>query len=631
MKNIFLILIFISLLDCFSQVPNPDEVPDFGFDVISYEATLDFSQTEEIDYINAQSKIKINWLDKTKTKFFFHLKDLEIDSVLDYNGNPLEFTIEEEGNRELECYSVDLGSEIPDEVNLTVFYQGELTHETDSRWGGVHNDDTGLYSIGVGFRNHYVSTTRHWLASFDHPSDKAKYDLTFIVPNTKKAASIGELVSFTENKESSSFNWVTEFDISSYLVSFLIDDFSETKFSDANLEYIIYHNEDEKEAVDFAFQNLPEMLRNFELAFDEEYPFEKVGFYLMRKPAAMEHQTLISINKSTVQRYFDNLDTNGSTISHELAHHWFGNMISPKDFRDAWLNESFASISEAIHLEYQWGGETHFWNKIRQDGEQFFSGISSSDGAIPIYGFDREESTNYPGTIYRKGSVALAQLRHKIGDDAFFDALRNYIDEYKFANASTQDLKNNFEQSYGMSLDSFFDDWIYGFGWPVLTYQLYTDGDNSTLRFDQLSATKWTEYSELHIPIKWEDESGFERDSIFIITPDNSTVNIGRNVDYNSIKLNESDNFYLPALFIISTNVLQEANNEIQYDKSSNIITLNDVFFSCPNVKMVNLNGRIASNTECVKKIVTNSLDRGLYFVFIEDGNKEYFAKILID
>ncbi|MDC1067916.1 M1 family aminopeptidase [Candidatus Kapabacteria bacterium] len=632
MKIFFLVLILVASLN--AQIPDPYSPSTKAFDVISYNAFISFPKVNVENYIESSCTISFNWVENTPSEeknFVFHLEGLEINSVVDLNGNNYDFTIEQSDEIEIKYYSINL-EEAQNISSLVIEYSGDMQAEQFSNWGGVHNDSRGLYAVGVGFRNPYISATRHWLPCFDHPSDKAKFNLVFEVPKGKKVASIGELQKVDLGNTYDTYVWKTELETASYLVSFLVSDFVETNIDDASSPISIYHYDKDQEVIDFAFKNLPDMLSNFEETFDEAYPFEKVGYFLMETPAAMEHQTLVAINQSTVYGYFNQKDTNGSTISHELAHHWFGNLISPTDFRDAWLNESFASFSEAVHLESQSMDKKVFWSKIKEDGAAFLGGISLTEGAIPIYGFDKDESSNYPGTIYRKGSVVLALLRHKLGKEVFEKCIIDYIDKFKFGNVSTSEMKLAFEESSNVDLSSFFNDWIYGKGWPVISYRQYTDGEQSTLIIDQLQSEVWNEYSELWIPISWIDENGNEQDSTFKITPIDNIIKLGNNVPYSDVKVNDSDNMYIPTQLIKSSGIDYEIKDIIRYNQKSSTIEIIDGDLNCPNVRIININGKlIIDEKSCTKKIVTNSFLKGLYLIEIKENGKEYFGKVIVN
>lgn len=630
MKQIIILLIILtSIIIAYN---GPDDSEPNIFDINHYKADIRFPNSDDLRYLEAVSEIHFEYLDENIEKTFeFHLEGLTIDSILDSQGDLLSYQIMNDDDLEKKYYLVrkELGDLIPP---IKIYYHGDSRGESFSKWGGVQIDNRrGIHSIGVGFSNPYVSTTRHWLACYDHPNDKASYELTFSVPEGLFVASVGRLIDSSTADGISSYTWATEFDISSYLINFAFDDFEITRDSFGDIPIEIYHTDIDKVAVDFAFQNLDKMAEGFTKQLSEPYNFEKIGFFLMAEPAAMEQQTLIAINQFIVRGYHSQRDSNGSTISHELAHHWFGNLVSPKDFRDAWLNESFASFCEALYLEYYYGNKAAFWEKIREDANSFFNGILPSEGAIPIYGYNREESSNYPGTIYRKGSIALSQLRHKMGDDLFFKAIEDYLDKYKFKNASTQDLKNTFEESSGMDLNTFFDEWIYGNGFPMIGYYFTTEGNETHLNVNQEQIEFWYRFSELELGVSWENENGETQESIFEIGKAENKILLGNNIDVSTVRVNELDNFYTPTRMTI-LNVDERKNEDSILRKiDDNIYQINNETFIGAQVSLVATDGRLIKSKYKIRDLLDlNHYSKGMYLVLLQKGYKQIIEKIVI-
>jgi hypothetical protein len=196
-----------------------------------------------------------------------------------------------------------------------------------------------------------------------------------------------------------------------------------------------------------------------------EYPFldEKYGHAEFGWPGGMEHQTITSLGGWT--EYL---------IVHELAHQWWGDMITCSDFHHIWLNEGFATYSEALYTEQMYGEDAfhEYINDLRYLGDGTVYCPDLSDwGRI----FDG-------GLSYYKGAWVLHMLRHVVGDDAFFEILQqyHYDPRYQYSSASTEDFRDICENVSGMDLHTFFDQWIYGEYYPIYeydwTYEMIDDG-----------------------------------------------------------------------------------------------------------------------------------------------------------
>ena len=136
------------------------------------------------------------------------------------------------------------------------------------------------------------------------------------------------------------------------------------------------------------------------------------------------------------------------TYVHELSHHWWGNSVGPKTWNDIWLNEGFATYSEALYAEAKHGKDA-LKSKMQSKFSDNFRGTLYAPNNL------------FGETVYDKGAWVLHMLRFEIGDSSFFKSLHKYYDLYKYSNASVEDFKAVCENVSGMSLDKFFDQWVY--------------------------------------------------------------------------------------------------------------------------------------------------------------------------
>jgi hypothetical protein len=248
------------------------------------------------------------------------------------------------------------------------------------------------------------------------------------------------------------------------------------------------------------------MIEAFEQRFGK-YPFEKAG-YVNTPIGAMEHQTMISYPANLIR----STDSINMVAAHELAHQWFGNLVTCKDFRDAWLNESFATYCESLWLEYLFGFEKYLANQ-KAKAERYLNSISKQEGVFPLYDFPRTPpSSNYPETIYQKGAVVLGMLRYELGDSLFFGSLKHYLNKFAYSSANTEDLKNSIEEFTGIELDWFFNQWVYGKGWPVLQCEDYWDRSvdfwQLRLKCHQLQIMDWGALNNVPIELNFQLKNG---------------------------------------------------------------------------------------------------------------------------
>ena len=187
------------------------------------------------------------------------------------------------------------------------------------------------------------------------------------------------------------------------------------------------------------------------------YPFGKFGYAAAPK-GDMEHQTCVTHLSALIQanHVYDWL------LAHEMGHQWWGDCVAINDWRDIWLSEGFATYSEAIHREYQYGLADY----LSYMQTSLMQPVFNSSENFPIYDPDYLWGT----TVYEKGGCVLHMLRHVVGDDAFFETLALYRSRHEHGNAVTPQFQDAAETVHGSSLDWFFQEWIYDVGWPKYRY-----------------------------------------------------------------------------------------------------------------------------------------------------------------
>ncbi|MBM2815715.1 MAG: type sorting protein [Ignavibacteria bacterium] len=504
------LLIICSWLGAAIPISGPTEYIPQAFKVLNYSAVLDLMKSPS-KVMSGVCRTKFVWTELPDTNYFyFHLRDLTVDSVF-YNNT--KTTAEETfpKTNPNHYYRISpIGSAINDTDIVTVFYHGTMTNEGGSmNWGGVQSDDSVLYALGVGFNCPYVSTTRHWLPCYDHPSMKATFDLKFYLLQDKSCASIGTCTIDTLGKDTVVYHWKTNYPTSTYLVTFAVSNFKIRESKYKELPLVWYSRNGDTSATDYEINLLPKMLTFLEGKFGP-YPFEKVG-YVNTKKGSMESQTMINIDSKVVQNYYKNKDSISSVTLHELAHQWFGDMVTCQDFRDAWLNEGFAEYCESLWV----GSMDNFTISPKYLDQQskviddYINKVLPQEGALPLYDFPRQApSSNYPTTIYYKGAAVLGMLRYEIGDSIFFSSLKEYLNKFKYSCSTTWDLKNIFEKNSKRNLDTFFQQWVYRKGIPILDVEIkfttYTPFLGTiNVKIKQVQPSEYGYYSGLLLPISY--------------------------------------------------------------------------------------------------------------------------------
>ncbi len=324
---------------------------------------------------------------------------------------------------------------------------------------------------------------RDWWPCKDHPLDKAdSVDILVTCDARFKVGSNGRLVSITGHGNGThTYAWSERYPIATYLVSIALTNYME--FSD----WFHYSPSDSMQVLNYV---LPEqfsivranaaktvtMLEIFSRLFGL-YPFikEKYGHASFGVGGAMEHQTMTS---TTTYDEF--------VLAHELGHQWFGDLITCGSWRDLWLNEGFATYSEALYVEQRYGSPT-YKNYMRP----IMEGAKRAVGTLRVSDTSSVANLFNSNRVYDKGGAVLHMLRHVLGDTLFFASLRSYVADprLRYATAVTEDFRAACERTTGKDLGYFFDEWVDGEGYPLYEYSWNTlataGGFETTVRVEQ--------------------------------------------------------------------------------------------------------------------------------------------------
>ena len=355
-----------------------------------------------------------------------------------------------------------------------------------------HNNiqDGAFYATnGVLFTDCEPEGARKWFPCWDKPSDKATLDLTARVPTSVKLGSNGRLADSTVSGGAIFYNWISRDPIATYImvmtgkVNYNLDIVYWQSLSNPNdsIPIRFYWNAGESQTnLNNMKQKIIPMTTHFSNVYGD-YPFEKNGFATIQSGSGftwggMENQTLTSLCGNC---WSENL------IAHENAHMWFGDMISPGTWADIWLNEGFATFSEAIWRE-GYAGYSSYKSAINSDASYYLS----ANPGWPIYNpqwaiVTPPNSQLFNSAItYSKSGCVLHLLRYVLGDTMFFQAVKSYATDtvnFKNKSAVTADFITKMNQVTGQNLDWFFNQWVYEPNHPVYqnTYNIANLGGGS--------------------------------------------------------------------------------------------------------------------------------------------------------
>ena len=420
----------------------PPAEDDPAVDVLRYDLDLAFGLEDTT--IAGTATITLVWGSNPDDTLRLDLADLTVSAVRDGDGVPLAFT--RTGDRLLVVVSPPPVR--GDTVTVAVEYGGHPS-------AGFYVKPDASYTFTE------PEDSRYWFPCRDVPWDKATLSLHGRVPAGKKLVGNGVLDSTTVAGGDLVYHWREDHPLATYLMAAAISDYAEVvpPYSVTPLTWYVYPSDTSAAAT--AFQNVDRMVAFFDSLL-APYPFDKYAMCEADFGGGMEHQscTLMADFIVTAGLGYEWI------TAHELAHQWFGDLVTLADWRHIWLNEGFATFYEAVWQEDFYGPE-RFDQRMQTFQDHVFT-WEDNYGDHPI--LDPPPSNLFGWLEYYKGAWVLRMLRDLMGREAYNAGVRDYLAAHAYGNADTDDFRQAMEARYGQPLDWYFDQWLLGTGHPELTY-----------------------------------------------------------------------------------------------------------------------------------------------------------------
>ncbi len=328
---------------------------------------------------------------------------------------------------------------------------------------------------------------RYWFPSYDYPNDKITSEVIVTVASTETAVSNGTLVEVLDEPKDKTrtFHWRMDQPHSSYLVSIAVGEFErvDDAWDGIPVQYFVPKGTGREKTLR-SFGSTPDMLRFFSERIGVRYPYSKyaqccvVDFIF----GGMENVTATTQTAATLHGPEAEPERSSQgLVAHELAHQWWGDLLTCRDWAHAWLNEGFTTYFEALYREHRNGVDEFRYamlgaarTYLEEDATQYRRAIVTNLYTEPMDLFDAH--------LYPKGAWCLHMIRGILGDDLFFKAIHRYAEANAWKNVITDDLRRAIEEATGRNLDWFFDEWLYRGGHPDFHVETSWDEDAGMLR-----------------------------------------------------------------------------------------------------------------------------------------------------
>lgn len=496
------------------------------------------------------------------------------------------------------------------------FFSG-LANVTDSKW-----NQQVTYTLSESFHS------LEWFSCKQVLSDKADSSCVIITtPPGLMAGSNGLLKDKTVLDDGRvRFTWVNGHPIAYYLISLTVGNY---------MDYSIYAHPPGQDSILIQnyIYNDPSFLPANREDIDKTagmiellsqlygpYPWadEKYGHCFAPIGGGMEHQTMTTLSAF-----------NFDLVSHELGHQWFGDYVTCKSWQDIWVNEGFASYTEYLCREFlKTKEEADLW---MTDAHNRALGGTQGSVYVPAEDVDNEFRIFNNSLSYKKGASIIHMLRFEIGNDSlFFLSLRNYLDQFGDSVAGGTDFRDVVEETTGMDLDWFFDQWYFGAGYPEFNFDWWQEGDSLTIFCKESTTNTLMPFfrSKLEFRVQFEngedtvlttEQTSAEQTLLFILEQPVAQIEFDpHNWVLGKSKINLK----------LSTEYMKFNPNPFTDEIRLEFRTGNTE----RRVMISDLQGRIFRQFTTHEKLVTipaGKLNPGVYMISVKDGKEDYSAKLV--
>jgi len=328
---------------------------------------------------------------------------------------------------------------------------------------------------------------RHWIPCFDHPSDKLTTEVLVKAPRPLIAISNGRLLSKEpDGDDASVFHWRQEEPHTTYLISVIVGEFAVWEDSAGKIPLKAYVPKKYADLAARSFELTADIIEHFQLKTGVLYPWPRYDQICVSgfRFGGMENTAATTLNERTLHDERAALDVSSrGLVAHELAHQWFGDLVTCRDWGDMWLNEGFATFFANLYAEHHLGEDEAVYARGEkekkyksEDADEYRRRLSTRRWRSPVDLFDSHS--------YSKGCLVLSMLRYVLGDDLFFAGIRLYLERNAYRPVETADFRAAMEEATGESLGWFFDQWVHSGGHPRYKVRSRWNAETESLKVE---------------------------------------------------------------------------------------------------------------------------------------------------
>ncbi|HEX8183498.1 MAG TPA: M1 family metallopeptidase, partial [Blastocatellia bacterium] len=392
-----------------------------NYDVQHYRISVSFDWARQA--VEGETTIRFKPFKSDLREVELDAGDMTIKSVRLAGGAPLKFRYEDQEKLYISLdRTYPQGSDVSVVVSYTAIPKKGLAFITPTEDDPARPHQ--IWSQGESEDNHY------WFPCYDYPNDKATTELIATVEDNYQVISNGSLAGVQPGpaNKTRTYHWRMDKPYSSYLVSIIVGEFALVKDQYKNIPIESYVYADQLENARISFGKIGQMMSFFSQKIGYDFPYARYAQTTVRDfSGGMENITATTLTDTSVHDKRAHLDVSSdSLLAHELAHSWFGNMLTCRDWSDLWLNESFATFMDAAWAEHEMGRDDYLYVMLGNQQTYHQAWALGNRRPVVVRRYTDPDSL-FDAYPYQRGAAVLNMLRFVLGEELFWKAINHYV------------------------------------------------------------------------------------------------------------------------------------------------------------------------------------------------------------
>ncbi len=456
---------------------------------------------------------------KNTAKIYLDAAYMTVNSVKFTNGTVLKYNYAGKDSDDNLEIMLDREYKRGEELTVAIDYKTNYVNTADA--------DTAIGSFGRGLRfikpnadqpnkpyqiwsQGETEFNRYWFPSYDNPNDFRTTELKATVEKKYSVISNGKQTADTPNTDGThTVIWKMDQPYSNYLTSIVVGEYTNVEqVADGTPVYNFGYKNETKEVTE-TVKRLPDMINFFSKTTGVKYAYPKYSQTFVEDfGGGMENISATTQIKEMIKDSREMLDEDSDSLqAHELAHQWFGDYVTCRDWGQIWLNESFATYFDNLYQEYSKGHDEFLYNNVRSNQNVYYQDWKNDQRRPIITKYYANKDAMFDNYAYPRGAAVLHMLRKHLGDENWRKAINHYLTSNAHQPVSTEDFRIAIEESTGESMDWFFDQWLYKMGHPVFVVtQSYENGKltlnvKQTQKIDENNEFPQTEMFQMFVDV----------------------------------------------------------------------------------------------------------------------------------